>query len=624
MCGIAGIAAFDHAPDLAVVKAMTDALWHRGPDGEGFFNRDRVAFGHRRLKIIDLSEAAKQPIADAAGNAVVTYNGEIYNYRELRETLGARGHRFLSRCDSETIPVAYAQWGDSFLEHLHGMFAFALYDLRKRRLLLARDRIGIKPLYIVRRPHFIAFASEIKAFIAAGLLTPRPNPLAIAAYVQRGYHHGGQSFYEGVEELQPGHYATVSPDGDFQVRAYWKLPEASADVGEDPRTALRGSLEQAARTHLQSDVPVGAQLSGGIDSSAVVGLLSQQQSERLHTFSVYFDEGAYYDERPFIYEVERRYDTQHHYTVPTWRDAQESLPAILRSLDEPVNAGPAVIPTYLLYKDIRARGIVVANGGQGGDEMFAGYPRHLLPYALAEIASGPSGRRNAILALRKLGPKGLLRFSAEHAVAPGTFMLHSDLRRQVPAWRRTMRFNDLLRSDLTGYLYCLLQIEDRLSMASSVESRVPLLDDSVIELAASMHSRWKVRDGVPKRVLRDAVADLLPKKVLERKDKRGLPTPFGIWIRGPMKDYARAVLTDPMLKQERFFSTSLVERMFQIHCRGTADLGGLLWRPFAIALWLQNLRSLAASGSNEARAHAAARQDLLSLDLASARRDAIG
>lgn len=387
MCGIAGIAQFDHAPSLAIVKAMTDALAHRGPDGEGFFCSDHVALGHRRLKIIDLSDAARQPIADASGNAVVTYNGEIYNYRELRETLAARGHRFASRTDSETIPAAYAEWGDSFLEHLHGMFAFALYDTRKRRLLLVRDRIGIKPLYFVRQPTFVAFASEPKAFIAAGLVRPQPNIPAIANYIQLGYHQRDQSWYADVHELPPGHFAIISPDGNFQVQPFWELPHPRKELGDDPSGLLRTLLEEAARTHLQSDVPLGAHLSGGIDSSSVVALLSRQLREKLHTFSVYFREGAYYDERPFIEEVSQQYGTEHHYTVPDWREAQNALPAIIHAVDG-ITAGPGVIPAYLLSQDIRARGVVVTNGGQGGDEMFAGYPRHLLPYALNEISSG--------------------------------------------------------------------------------------------------------------------------------------------------------------------------------------------------------------------------------------------
>lgn len=596
MCGIAGIARFDHAPDLGVVKAMTDALTHRGPDGEGFFTRDNVAFGHRRLKIIDLSEAARQPIADASGNVVVTYNGEIYNYRELRDSLAARGHHFISHTDSETIPVAYSEWGDSFLDHLHGMFAFALYDVRNRRMLLVRDRIGIKPLYFIRRPQFIAFASEPKAFVAADLITARPNVRAITDYIQRGYHERGQSWYEEVEELQPGHCATVSANGDFNVRPYWTLPEASGRVGENPKAALRTALEHAARTHLQSDVPLGAHLSGGIDSSSVVGLLCRQREEKLHTFSVYFREGAYYDERPFIEEVSRRYGTEHHYTVPTWRDAQDWLPKILHAVDG-ITTGPTVVPAYLLCRDIRSRGIVVSNGGQGGDEMFAGYPRHLLPYALAELGSGKAGWHNGAAALSKAGIRGLLRIAAERTVVPGTMLLHPDVRGQVRPFRYSLQFDELFRQYLTGYLHCLLHIEDRTSMASSIESRVPLLDDSVIELAVSMHSRWKLRDGVPKRVLRDAVEDLLPPAVFHRKDKRGLPTPFGLWIRGPMKDYARAVLTDPILRSDRLFASSLVDRLFQLHCNGIADLGQLLWRPFCVGLWLQNLRSQTASKS---------------------------
>jgi asparagine synthase (glutamine-hydrolysing) len=590
MCGIAGIVSFDRAPDIGVVKAMTDALAHRGPDGEGFFFRDNVAFGHRRLKIIDLSEAAKQPIADAAASAVVTYNGEIYNYRELRDKLTARGYRFISQGDSETIPVAYAEWADSFLNYLHGMFAFALYDLKTRRVLLARDRLGIKPLYLLQGKSFIAFASEPKAFVAAGLIPPRANIKAIIDYVQRGYHEPGESWYEGVIELKPGHYMTISPSGDSQTQAYWMLPKPSDEVGEDPKTALRHALEAAARTHLQSDVPVGANLSGGVDSSSVVALLSLQQPEPLHTFSIYFREGAYYDERPFIEAISHRYGTLHHYTVPTWRQAKDLSPAIIHAVDG-ITAGPAVIPAYLLCKDIRTRGIIVTNGGQGGDEMFAGYPRHLLPYALSEFSNGAEGRRNALLSLGRLGIKGLLRLAAEQTFTPGSAMLDPTVRSQVPAFRYSLNFNTLSEQYLTNYLHCLLHIEDRTSMASSLESRVPLLDDAVIELAATMHTRWKVRDGIPKRVLRDAVDDLLPPLVRERHDKRGLPTPFGIWIRGPMKEYAASILSDPMLYETPLLSRAIVMGLFDIHCRGIADLGGLLWRPIAVGLWLQNLRS---------------------------------
>lgn len=594
MCGIAGIVRFDRPPDAETVKSMTNALIHRGPDGEGFFNRDRVSFGHRRLKIIDLSEAAKQPIMDAGGRAVVTYNGEIYNYKELRCLLEAQGHRFNSVGDSETIPAAYAEWGESFLEHLHGMFAFALYDFQSRKTLLARDRMGIKPLYFIRRPNYLAFASEPKAFVEAGLIPADPNIGSITDYIQRGYHERGRSWYAGVEELPPGHCAVCTESGDFSVRRFWALPKASTDVGEDPSVALRIALERAARSHLQSDVPLGAQLSGGIDSSSVVALLCRERQESLHTFSVYFREGAYYDERPFIEEVSHRYGTDHHYTVPGWRDALDWLPKIIHAVDG-VTAGPAVIPAYLLCKDIRSRGVIVSNGGQGGDEMFAGYPRHLLPYALEELTSGKAGWANGVAALRKSGVKGLARVAAERALVPGTLMLHHEARKGVQPFRYSLKFDELFRQYLDGYLHCLLHIEDRTSMAASIESRVPLLDDAVVELAGSMHSRWKLRAGIPKRVLRDAVEDLLPPNVVHRRDKRGLPTPFGIWIKGPMKKYAQEVLTDPILKNEHLFKDSVVQAMFRAHCNGVADLGPLLWRPFCVSLWLQNLRGLKSS-----------------------------
>lgn len=567
---------------------MTDAIEHRGPDGEGFFSDGEIALGHRRLKIIDLSELSRQPIRDAQNRAIVTFNGEIYNYKDLRDELRARGHEFLSTGDSETIPNAYAQWGMGFLEHLHGMFAFGLWDPALRRLVLARDRIGIKPLYIVRKPGFVAFASEIKAFLAAGLLEGTINRAAISEYVGAGYHAGGKSWYEEVIELPPGHAAVIGHGGDYRLEQYWQLPHPSAEIGDDPAPRVREALERSAQLHLQSDVPLGAHLSGGIDSSSVVALMARRVREPLRTFSVYFREGAWYDERRYIEAVSKRYETVHHYTVPTADDARERLYDIVRALDEPI-AGPGVIPQYLLCADIRRNGVIVANGGQGGDEMFAGYERHLIRYAFATWHEGSSGMREAMLALRRMGFLGTLRHSVHLGISFGEFFLTREMRRLVRHARPSLRFDDILRQELTGYLPALLQVEDRTSMASSIESRVPLLDDQVIQLAATIHRRWKVRGGVSKRVLRDAVQDLLPAEVLARTDKRGLPTPFGIWIRGPLREYAQSIIEDPLFSQAGVFDVPMVRRVFDWHCQGRADFGNLLWRVITTGIWFDYL-----------------------------------
>ena len=589
MCGIAGIISFRDAPSFETVKVMTDSMIHRGPDGEGFYQRDKVLLGHRRLKIIDLSETAAQPISDLAERAIVTFNGEIYNYRSLQSTLKARGHRFKSNGDSETIPLAYLEWGDDFLSHLHGMFAFALYDTQRQRLILARDRIGIKPLYFVRSAHGVAFASEIKALAAAGLISANVNREAIAEFVQLGFHCGGKSWFEDVVELAPGHKVVISSDGDMTVEEYWRLPRPLTDVGVDPAPSLRAVLGKAARTHLQSDVPLGAHLSGGIDSSSVIALLMEQREEPLHTFSVYFEEGPIYDERPFIERVSRRFGTIQHYTVPTWRDALRVLPSIIHALDEPI-VGPGVIPQYLLNLDIKAHGITVVNGGQGGDELFAGYPRHLVPYALAEWKESLGGRADALAAVKSLGLRGWLKFAGERLLAPGSFLLHRDLRR-MSRFRYSLQFDSLLEQELLGYLPGLLQVEDRTSMAASIESRVPLLDDNVIDLAASMHRRWKVRGGVPKRVLRDAVRDIVPAEILQRRDKRGLPTPFGLWVRGPLQKFAKDILTDPSARDLKIFDQQRVDALFALHCSGVIDLGGLIWRILVTLLWFDSLRA---------------------------------
>jgi asparagine synthase (glutamine-hydrolysing) len=589
MCGIAGIIQFHGMPNMTALRAMTDALRHRGPDGEGFFCRDHVALGHRRLKVIDLTEAATQPMSDTSESIWITYNGEIYNYLALRDLLMSRGYSFRSRTDSETIPLGYLEWGTAFVNHLHGMFAFALYDARNRKLLLVRDRLGIKPLYFVRKPNFVAFASEPKAFAAAGIINPAPDVGAMIHYLQRGYSEPGQSMFEGVEELLPGHFAEVDARGQITMHRYWSLPEAATEVGRDPSQELRCLLEGVAVSHLQSDVPIGAHLSGGIDSSSVVGLLARHKAEPLHTFSIYFEEGPYYDERPYIEIVSRAFSTIHHYTVPHHQEIERVLPAVVKAVDG-ITAGPAVIPAYLLCKDIRAHGIIVTNGGQGGDEMFAGYPRHLVPYALAEIRRGSQGRRNALLALRKSGAKGLARLLGEKLLVPGDILLTTDARRLARPFRYELDFSTVFRRYLTSYLHCLLHIEDRTSMAWSLESRVPLLDDAVVTLAATMHPSWKLREGIPKRVLRDAVADLLPPAVALRTDKRGLPTPFGLWARGPLREYVAAVLTDPILTRFGMVNSTAIALLLRLHHAGVADFGALLWRPFWIGLWLQTLR----------------------------------
>jgi asparagine synthase (glutamine-hydrolysing) len=582
---------FDPAgADAEAVRTMTDAIAHRGPDGDGFYTRDAVCLGHRRLKIIDLSDRARQPIADADGRAYVTFNGEIYNYLDLRDTLAARGHRFSTTTDSETIPIAYLEWGDDFLSHLRGMFAFGLYDVGRRRLLLARDRIGIKPLYIARRGSRVAFASEIKAFLAAGLIGKSIDAEAIAEYVRSGFHRGGKSWFAEVTELPPGHFAVIEADGSFLLRPYWTLPAAPSQRGADPSPRLRAALEDAAQRHLQSDVPLGAHLSGGIDSSSVVSLLAKRVDGQLRTFSVYFEEGGWFDERTYIEQVVARYATRHTYTVPTWQAAKDSLRDIVWALDEPI-AGPGVIPQYFLNRDIRAQGVVVCNGGQGGDEMFGGYERYVVPYAEAAFFRDGAWS-DGFAALARLGPIATLRHAiGDRFAPPGALFLDRELRRSVKIEPEPRDFDAMLRHELSWYLPALLQVEDRTSMASSIESRVPLLDDEVIEIAATTHRYWKLRGGVPKRPLRDAVADLVPAPILARRDKRGLPTPFGRWIRGPLKTYAADLLTDPSFRQSGLFNVDMVMRTFRWHCDGVRDFGHLLWRPITAALWLDLLRS---------------------------------
>jgi asparagine synthase (glutamine-hydrolysing) len=371
----------------ADLETMLRVLFHRGPDGSGTFIEGAVALGHRRLKIIDLSDHARQPIADPNGLVVITFNGEIYNYRELRAELRARGHRFRGTGDSEMLPAAYLEWGEGFVERLRGMFALALYDRRDKRVLLARDRLGIKPLYHAHCGGALYFASEIKALLAiegiADVVTV--DHTSVASFFSRGYQDRNRTWFDGILSLEPGTIGTVGRTGALSVRRFWSLPERGRAVGQDPAPRLRELLGLAADDHLQSDVPVGAHCSGGIDSSTLVALLAPRTDGPLRTFSVAYAEGGVYDERPYIDHIVSRFGTEHHVTIPTAEDAWDALPHVIEALDEPI-AGVGSIPQYLLSRDIRSAGVIVVNGGQGGDELFAGYRHHLLPYAFAEVS----------------------------------------------------------------------------------------------------------------------------------------------------------------------------------------------------------------------------------------------
>jgi asparagine synthase (glutamine-hydrolysing) len=615
MCGIAGIYDKDGAPvEQAALERMAGAIRHRGPDGDGFYYGEGVGLAHLALRIIDLSDAARQPMSNEDGRLRLIFNGEIYNYRELRPDLEARGHRFRSQSDSENILHAYEEWGPGCLGRFNGMWAFALWDEGTRRLFLARDRLGIKPLYYWWDGQQLIFGSEIKALLAHPAVAVEPNGAAIAQYFQAMHLGGDHTWFQGIHRLLPGHYLTVDASG-LHIRRYWDLPAAEDPPGvrseADYIAEVRALLADAVRIHLRSDVPVGAHLSGGVDSSAVVALISRQLDGPVRTFSGAFGEGPAYDERPYIQAVVDRYRTDHHEVVPTWEDLPAVLPRLVWHLDEPV-VGAGAFPQYFVCKITRAAGVIVVNGGQGGDELFGGYYGYIPAYlrslaqalrrrpapgrAAALVADGarvlldPTLRPVALTALRS-GRRGRLQ-TGDGAALPAFFgptlrildfassiLESADPTTDNPKSKIQNPKSPLgaaLAYDLRHYLPGLLHVEDRTSMAWGLESRVPLLDYRLVELAMRIPAPLKLRGLETKRILRRAVADLLPPAVAARRDKKGFPTPIDRWFAGPLAGWLEGQLLGPEAQARGLFDPPYVRRALAEH-RAGADRSRDLW-----------------------------------------------
>jgi asparagine synthase (glutamine-hydrolysing) len=627
MCGIAGIYHTDgENPDGEVLLRMARCIAHRGPDGERFYTDGGLGLAHRHLRIIDLSDAAMQPMANEDGSLQLVFNGEIYNYVELRPRLEAAGHRFTSHSDSEVILHAYEQWGDACLHRFNGMFAFALWDARRRRLLVARDRAGVKPLYYRWDGRTLVFASEIKSLLMYPGIEVRPNRAAVAEYMSAMYTTGEQTWFEGIKRLLPGHYLSVTPDG-LQVRQWWELPASEEEPGARPERhyveRTRALLEDSVRLRLRSDVPVGSHLSGGIDSSAVVALLSKRlepEGERVRTFSGAFAEGEAYDERRYVREVVERYRTDHSEILPTYTDLPELLDRIVWHMDEPA-AGPGILLQWAVCDLTRRSGVIVINGGQGGDEAWGGYfgyipaylrtlaqqarskPRMvgLLAEALA-IARRPAMRAALARALRS-GRRGRLSATASAGEWAGPLFEPFPASEPVsqPAGAGRTPLARAMYYDFKWYLPALLQVEDRTSMAFSLESRAPLLDYPLLEHPASVPSSLKMRGLEMKHVLRSAVADLLPADILARTDKMGMPTPIDLWFRGPLKDWVRDELSPARVAASGLFASSYVDRVVAEHTEGRADRSIELWKLLNAQAWWRLFVEGEAPGLAEAR-----------------------
>ncbi|MCX5892432.1 MAG: asparagine synthase (glutamine-hydrolyzing) [Deltaproteobacteria bacterium] len=626
MCGICGILNFDgHPVDGEVLHAMTDLLRHRGPDDEGYFLEGGIGLGFRRLAIIDLS-GGRQPMTNEDGAVQVVFNGEIYNFRELRAQLQKMGHTFKTSSDTEVIVHGYEAWGPEVVQHLNGMFALAVWNRRNRELFLARDRLGIKPLFYTRTRDSLSFASEIKSLLVLPGIDPAVNDQAVFDYFSQHFVPGAKTIYREIRQLQSGETLLVKHQA-LTVAKYWRPTVAPGPERplEDWCDELRQRLLEAVGRQLVADVPLGVFLSGGLDSSAITAAMARTGVQEIRTFNVGFDV-AKYDETDQARAVSQYLGTSHE-TFRLTAAATDLLPKLLWHLDEPL-ADATIIPTYLLSQATRRR-VTVALSGEGGDELFAGYTQYqglklnrglgLLPRWLRGLLAGVAGRLPGFGSARL----GYLGHRLERIAATSLFPLFEgytrkvafftpemqqrlfspDFRWQTETWpyleevwavpRDYPGLDPLVQAnlaDLSVYLPDgLLAKVDRMSMACSLEVRVPLLDHTLVEFALSMPMDLKLKRFRTKHVLRRALEPWLPPAVLSRR-KRGFNPPLEFWLQQHLPDYAREHRLIETLRDSGYFNVAYVEEMAAAHVKGVRDYGRQLWALLVFAVWWRRVR----------------------------------
>jgi asparagine synthase (glutamine-hydrolysing) len=614
MCGLAGIYNFRSlAPaGRAELERMTRTLIHRGPDDEGFYLKNALGLGFRRLSILDLSERGHQPMCSADGRFVIAYNGEVYNYLELRKELEKNGYVFKTETDTEVILTLYAQKGIECLKYLNGMFALAIWDSAEHTLFLARDRVGIKPLYYAETTDGIVFASEIKALLASQQMCAQVVTASIDTYLTFSYVPGVETLFRGVYKVLPGQWMQISQQG-IRSDFYWDLEYAPNHRRSFHETAeeLRELLLDAARIHMRSDVPVGVFLSGGLDSSATVALLAEAGIRNLSTFSVAHEAGAEFDETPYARLVADRFQTNHHVLYMNPNQFLDCIPHFVWHMEEPVAEFPG-LAFYLIAKLLREH-VTVALSGEGADELFAGYSVYRYMRWIEAYRKVPERIRSILQPiLDNIGTEKTRKYSrlARHPIESryrGVFnsdpldkeSLYTDdfrgaLATQPVADPLSSYFSKTHTEDvLTQMLYAdlktwlvddLLIKADRMTMANSVELRVPFLDYRVIEYAATIPSNMKIRGGTVKWILKQAMKGRLPAQILTRK-KMGFPTPLASMLRQDLSGYLRDLLLSSVCLNRRYFNRQRVENLIDQHTRKTKDHHRLLWQLIVLEEW---------------------------------------
>jgi asparagine synthase (glutamine-hydrolysing) len=616
MCGITGSVNLTATScNNMLVRAMTEIIGHRGPDGDGIYaSQDHgVVFGHRRLKIIDLSENARQPMSNQDGTVWLTYNGEIYNYQELDAILKAKGYVYRSQSDSETIIHAYEEWGEACIEQFNGMFALAIWDERKKQLFCARDRFGEKPFYYYLDNGKFSFASEIKSLFEDSQIPRTANYQVIARYLQHNETDIDEAtFFAGIHSLPASHTLTLR-DGKIKIQRYWQLPTQihQAKTEDEWVREFFELLKDSVRLRLRSDVAVGTCLSGGLDSSSIICLMAQLIDEPISAFSVAYDDKGF-SERSFMQAMTDALPIRAHTVIPTGEDLFDTLSQIIWHNDEP-SSSTGQYSQWHVMKLAAEKGVTVILNGQGGDELLAGYHRYMPTY-VHELMRGGHWRQAAIELNKdaKLHEHSLVQnvkkvfYPSMPEVLKGAYtkilstqslpesFLSSDFltsyatngnaRRDRPSSLREHLAQDLTEKSVPY----LVHHEDRCSMAFSREIRLPFLDHRLVELAFHMPAAIKIRGGVTKYVLRQAMKNQgMPETILQRHDKKGYPTPMGKWFRTTARQAVGEVLNSASFKERGIVNTSNALDAFTLHTEGKADFTLPLWQWVNLELWFR-------------------------------------
>lgn len=621
MCGIAGTVRTDGSDaETRTVRRMTDRIAHRGPDADGFYSDAGTALGHRRLSIVDLATGS-QPMTNEDGSLWITYNGEIFNHADLRPALERAGHRYHSRSDTETVLHSYEQHGDQCVRQFRGMFAFAIWDAKHHRLFCARDRLGIKPFYYFWNGRLFAFASEIKALLEHPEISARANEQLLPEHLAFGYNSGEETLFAGIRKLMPGHTLTLQcgPQPTLEIKQFWDAPcpesfEQRSD--EDWIKECRTRLEDAVQTRLMSDVPLGMFLSGGVDSSAIAALIKRMTTSAVKTFAVGYAETEF-SELAYARQVAERIGTDHHDVVISMDDFFNALPRLVWHEDEPIS-WPSSVSLYFVAR-LAAEQVKVVLTGEGSDEEFAGYARYrffqLNQRWMSAYSGVPSSLRSKVRNVvstspalsaslrRKLGHTVLGRETAIESLYLDNFYcaFGADEQRQLLAERysenpyafflryweavkRSPTLSRLLYADQKTYLVELLMKQDQMSMACSIESRVPFLDHVFVEFAAGVPPHMKLRGKEGKYILKKAVGDLLPQDIIYRK-KQGFPTPLRDWLLDERAKVLVSYLRDPKGILAEYVNRQFLEDLLQKHSSGQCDATDRIWRLLNLQLW---------------------------------------